>query len=135
MPPTILTDVSPDHPVMGEEIMRRAMQSAAALDLPVIDHCEDTTVSGCGCMNDGPVSRAMGWRGMPGEAEDRMIARDIRLARETGARLHIAHLSTADGVEMVRKAKMDGVRITAEVSPHHLRLRTMQSLRMEPMPK
>ena len=73
-------------------------------------------------MNEGPVSRAMGWRGMPGDAEDRMIARDIRLARETGARLHIAHLSTADGVEMVRKAKSDGVRITAEVSPHHFTL-------------
>ena len=110
------------RPVMGEEIMRRAMQAAAELDLPIIDHCEDTMVSGCGCMNEGPVSRAMGWRGMPGDAEYRMIARDIRLARETGARLHIAHLSTADGVEMVRKAKMDGVRITAEVSPHHFTL-------------
>ena len=110
------------RPVMGEEIMRRAMQSAAELDLPIIDHCEDTMASGCGCMNEGPVSRAMGWRGMPGDAEYRMIARDIRLARETGARLHIAHLSTADGVEMVRKAKMDGVRITAEVSPHHFTL-------------
>ncbi|MBP6198082.1 MAG: dihydroorotase [Nitrospira sp.] len=110
------------RPVMGEEIMRRAMQSVAELDLPIIDHCEDTMASGCGCMNEGPVSRAMGWRGMPGDAEYRMIARDIRLARETGARLHIAHLSTADGVEMVRKAKMDGVRITAEVSPHHFTL-------------
>ena len=110
------------RPVMRDEVMRRVMQSAAELDLPVIDHCEDTMASGCGCMNEGPVSRAMGWRGMPGDAEDRMIARDIRLARETGARLHIAHLSTADGVEMVRKAKSDGVRITAEVSPHHFTL-------------
>lgn len=110
------------RPVMGDEIMRRAMQSAAELDLPVIAHCEDTMASGCGCMNDGPVSRAMGWRGMPGDGEDRMIARDIRLARETGARLHVAHLSTAGGVEMVRKAKSDGVRITAEVCPHHFTL-------------
>lgn len=110
------------RPVMGEEIMRRAMQSAAELDMPVIDHCEDTMASGCGCMNDGPVSRAMGWRGMPGDAEYRMIARDIRLARDTGVRLHIAHLSTSDGVEIVRKAKMDGVRITAEVCPHHFTL-------------
>lgn len=110
------------RPVMRDEVMRRVMQSAAELDLPVIDHCEDTMASGCGCMNEGPVSRAMGWRGMPGDAEYRMIARDIRLARETGARLHIAHLSTADGVEMVRKAKSDGVRITAEVSPHHFTL-------------
>ncbi len=110
------------RPVMGEEIMRRAMQSAAELDMPVIDHCEDTRSSGCGCMNDGLVSRAMGWRGMPGEAEYRMIARDIRLAWDTGVRLHVAHLSTADGVEMVRKAKSDGVRITAEVCPHHFTL-------------
>lgn len=110
------------RPVMSDEIMRRAMQSAAELDLPVIDHCEDMRSSGCGCMNEGPVSRSMGWRGMPGNAEYRMIARDIRLARETGARLHIAHLSTADGVEMVRKAKSDGVRITAEVCPHHFTL-------------
>lgn len=110
------------RPVMSDEIMRRAMQSAAELDLPVIDHCEDTRSSGCGCMNEGPVSRSMGWRGMPGNAEYRMIARDIRLARETGARLHIAHLSTADGVEMVRKAKSDGVRITTEVCPHHFTL-------------
>lgn len=110
------------RPVMSEEIMRRAMQSVAELDLPVIDHCEDTRSSGCGCMNEGPVSRSMGWRGMPGNAEYRMIARDIRLARETGARLHIAHLSTADGVEMVRRAKSDGVRITTEVCPHHFTL-------------
>lgn len=110
------------RPVMRDEVMRRVMQSAAELDLPVIDHCEDTMASGCGCMNDGPVSRAMGWRGMPADAENRMIARDIRLAKETGARLHVAHLSTAGGVEMVRKAKSDGVRITTEVSPHHFTL-------------
>ena len=110
------------RPVMCEEIMRRVMQSAAESNLPVIDHCEDTMASGCGCMNDGPVSRAMGLRGMPGDAENRMIARDIRLAKETGARLHVAHLSTAGGVEMVRKAKSDGVRITAEVCPHHFTL-------------
>ncbi len=110
------------RPVMRDEVMRRVMQSAAELDLPVIDHCEDTMASGCGCMNDGPVSRAMGWRGMPADAENRMIARDIRLAKETGTRLHVAHLSTAGGVEMVRKAKSDGVRITTEVSPHHFTL-------------
>ena len=110
------------RPVMRDEVMRRVMQSAAELDLPVIDHCEDTMASGCGCMNDGPVSRAMGWRGMPADAENRMIARDIRLAKETGARLHVAHLSTAGGVEMVRKAKSDGARITAEVCPHHFTL-------------
>lgn len=110
------------RPVMRDQIMRRAMQAAAEVDLPVIDHCEDVVLSGCGCMNDGPVSRAMGWRGIPGDAEFRMIARDIRLAQETKARLHIAHLSTARGVEMVRNAKADGVRITAEVCPHHLTL-------------
>ncbi len=110
------------RPVMADQIMRRAMQLAAEVDLPVIDHCEDAVLSGCGCMNEGPVSRAMGWRGIPEDAEFRMIARDIRLAKETGARLHVAHLSTAAGVEMVRQAKADGVMVSAEVCPHHFTL-------------
>jgi dihydroorotase len=110
------------RPVMDDQIMRRAMQLAANVNLPVIDHCEDTGLSGCGCMNEGPVSRALGQRGIPGDAEFRMIARDIRLAKETGARLHVAHLSTAAGVSMVRQAKADGVVISAEVCPHHLTL-------------
>jgi dihydroorotase len=110
------------RPVMDDLVMRRAMQSAAEIGLPVIDHCEDVELSGCGCMNEGPVSRALGVRGIPKGAEFRMIARDIRLVEETGARLHVAHLSTAVGVDMVRRAKADGLPVTAEVSPHHFTL-------------
>ena len=110
------------RPVMDDQLMRQAMQQAANIDLPVIDHCEDLILSGCGCVNEGPVSHALGVRGIPKGAEFRMIARDIRLVEETGARLHIAHLSTAVGVDMVRKAKTRGLPVTAEVCPHHFTL-------------
>lgn len=110
------------RPVMEDRLMRRAMQQAWDVDLPVIDHCEDLILSGCGCMNEGPVSRVLGVRGIPKGAEFRMIARDIRLAEETGARLHVAHLSTATGVDLVRQAKTKGVPVTAEVCPHHFTL-------------
>jgi dihydroorotase len=110
------------RPVMGDQLMRQAMQQASDLDLPVIDHCEDVVLSGCGCMNEGPVSRALGVRGIPKGSEFRMIARDIKLVENTGARLHVAHLSTAAGVEMVRQAKAKGLPVTAEVCPHHFTL-------------
>lgn len=108
------------RPVMEDHLMRQAMQQASDLALLVIDHCEDVFLSGCGCMNEGPVSYALGLRGIPKGAEFRMIARDIRLAEETGARLHVAHLSTAVGVDLVRQAK--GLSVTAEVCPHHFTL-------------
>ena len=107
------------RPVMDDEVMRRAMEQAAAVDLPVIDHCEDLTLSGCGCMNEGPVSRALGWPAIPSRAETRMVERDIRLARETGARLHVAHVSSADTVGAIRRAKAQGWPVTAEACPHH----------------
>lgn len=110
------------RPVMEDHLMRRAMQQALEVDLPVIDHCEDLILSGCGCMNEGPVSRVLGIRGIPKGAEFRMIARDVRLAEETGARLHVAHLSTAVGVDLVRQAKAKGLPVTAEVCPHHFTL-------------
>jgi dihydroorotase len=110
------------HPVMDAEVMYRAMQQAAEVDLPVIEHCEDLSLSGCGCVNDGPVSRALRLHGMPSKAEERMVWRDIRLAEETGARLHVAHVSTAGAVEAVRKAKERGLPVTAEVCPHHFSL-------------
>ncbi len=109
-------------PVMNDDVMRRAMQLAAEVVLPVIDHCEDLTISGCGCLNEGPISKALGLRPMPALAEERMVKRDIRLARETGAMLHIAHVSTKGTVEAVRRAKAEGVRVTAEVCPHHFAL-------------
>lgn len=108
--------------VMEDHLMRQAMQQASDLDLPVIDHCEDLLLSGCGCINEGLVSRALGMRGIPKDSEFRMIARDIRLAEDTGARLHVAHLSTAAGVDMVRQAKAKGLSVTAEVCPHHFSL-------------
>ena len=110
------------RPVMEDHLMRRAMQQASDVDLPVIDHCEDLILSGCGCMNEGPVSRVLGVRGIPKDAEFRMIARDIKLAEAMGARLHVAHLSTAVGVDLVRKAKARGLPVTAEVCPHHFTL-------------
>jgi dihydroorotase len=110
------------RPVMSDQLMRQAMQQAWDLDLPVIDHCEDVVLSGCGCMNEGPVSRALGVHGIPKGAEFRMIARDIKLAEATGARLHVAHLSTAIGVDLVRQAKAEGLPVTAEVCPHHFTL-------------
>ena len=110
------------RPVMDDQVMRAAMNMATEVDLPVIDHCEDLGLSSCGCMNDGPVSRALGFRGMPAMAEDRMVKRDIMLAQETGARLHIAHVSTAGTVQAVRQAKQKGLPVTAEVCPHHFSL-------------
>lgn len=110
------------RPVMNDEVMRQAMKQASDVDLPVIDHCEDLILSGCGCMNEGPVSRVLGVRGIPKGSEFRMIARDIKLAEETGARLHVAHLSTAVGVDLVRQAKAKGLPVTAEVCPHHFTL-------------
>ena len=110
------------RPVMEDDLMRRAMQQASDVDLPVIDHCEDLILSGCGCMNEGPVAHALGVRGIPKGAEFRMIARDIKLAKATGARLHVAHLSTAAGVDLVRQAKAEGLPVTAEVCPHHFTL-------------
>ncbi len=110
------------RPVMEDQLMRQAMQQASALALPVIDHCEDLILSGCGCINEGPVSNALGVRGIPKGAEFRMIARDIKLVEATGARLHVAHLSTAVGVDLVRQAKAKGLPVTAEVCPHHFTL-------------
>ena len=109
-------------PVMDDDVMRRAMELAAAVDLPVIDHCEDLNLSGCGCMHEGPVSRALGWPAIPSRSETRMVERDIRLARETGARLHVAHVSSAGTIDAIRRAKAQGWAVTAEACPHHFML-------------
>lgn len=110
------------RPILGSAIMREALQSAHELGIPVIQHAEDTRMSqGC-TMHEGPTSFRLGLRGVKAEAEASIVARDIALAEETGARLHIAHLSTAAGLEQVRKARNRGVRVTCEVTPHHLLL-------------
>lgn len=108
------------HPVSDAELMRRALECAKMFGMPVIDHAEDRALAGSGVMHEGAVSLRLGLRGIPAAAEDVMVARDIALARLTGGHLHIAHISSAGAVEMVRAARAAGVRITAEVSPHHL---------------
>lgn len=109
-------------PILGDTIMEQALRAAAKLDLPVIQHAEDTRLTGGCSMNLGPTSFRLGLRGMPAEAESGIVERDIALARKTGAHLHVAHLSTRKALTAVRKAKKDGVRVTCEVTPHHFTL-------------
>jgi dihydroorotase len=108
--------------VMNAELYRRAMEYTLPFAAPVISHAEDHTLAADGSMHEGVVSTELGLRGIPAAAEDVMVARDILLAELTGAHVHIAHLSTAGAVRLVRDAKARGVRVTAEVTPHHLLL-------------
>ena len=109
-------------PVLDSGIMRRAMEYASDFDLPVVDHCEDCCGASGWAMHEGEYSALMGLKGLPGAAEDLHVARDLILAEMTGAHIHIAHLSTARSVELVREAKRRGVRVTCEVTPHHFTL-------------
>jgi len=108
--------------VADAKLLRRAMEYAAMLKLPVICHCEDKNLIGKGVMHEGYWSTALGLRGMPSEAESIMVQRDIQLAGLTGAHLHIAHVSTAQSVELIRQAKKKGIKVTAEATPHHFTL-------------
>jgi dihydroorotase len=110
------------RPVMNSRVMRRAMEYARAFDIPVIDHCEDLNLSAGGDMHEGFSSVRLGLRGIPSSSEDVMVARDILLAEATGARFHVAHLSTRRSLEMVAQAKARHLPVTCEVSPHHLAL-------------
>ncbi|OYT75860.1 MAG: dihydroorotase [Armatimonadetes bacterium JP3_11] len=109
-------------PVQSAEVMRRAMLGCAAYELPVVTHCEDKTLSEGASMHAGAVSALLGLKGAPASAETVQIARNALLAQETGCHLHIQHLSTAMGVELVRFFKAQGARISCEVAPHHLLL-------------
>jgi dihydroorotase len=109
-------------PVMNSQLMRRALEYAGMFGLPVIAHCEDMHLAAHGVMHEGRVSTELGLRGIPAQAEDVMVARDIALAELTGGRLHVAHVSTAGAVRLVQDAKARGLRVTAEVTPHHLML-------------
>lgn len=109
-------------PILPDEIMQQALAAAALLKLPVIQHAEDTRMTRDACMNSGPTAFRLGLRGWPGEAESAIVARDIRLAQETGGHLHVAHLSTSAALAAVAKAKQAGVRVTCEVTPHHFTL-------------
>ena len=106
------------HAVADSNLMRRAMEYASDFDIPVVDHCEDCCAKG-GVMHEGEYSAFLGLKGMPGAAEDLQVARDIALAELTGARVHIAHISTARSVALVREAKRRGLDVTCEVTPHH----------------
>ena len=120
------------EPVASSRIMSLAMDYSRALGLPLIDHCEDKELSNGGLMNDGWVSARLGLKGMPGAAEEIIVARDLSLAALTGARLHITHVSTAGSVELIRRAKERGVAVTAEVTPHHLTLTEERVMVSEP---
>ena len=109
-------------PVRNADIMRRGLQYAKMFDKTIIEHCEDMDLSGDGVMNEGVVSTTLGLAGIPNASEEVAIARNIILADETGGRLHVAHVSTAGGVELIRTAKRRGARVTAEATPHHFTL-------------
>jgi dihydroorotase len=110
------------RPVSNAGLMRLALEYALTFDLPVAVHAEDLDLSRGGCMNEGVISTRLGLTGIPNCAEDVMIARDLMLAELTGGRLHVQHVSTRGGVEMIRAAKERGIRVTAEGSPHHFTL-------------
>jgi dihydroorotase len=115
-------------PVASAQLMRTALEYARTFKIPVIDHCEEPTLSAGGSMNEGIVSAQLGLKGIPAEAEEIMVIRDILLARLTGGHVHLAHMSTRGSVELIRWGKDRGIRVTAEVCPHHLSL-TEESVR------
>lgn len=109
------------RPVADAHVMRRALEYARMLGVPVISHCEDLSLAS-GVMHEGLVSTRLGLKGTPAAAEDVAVARDLILAEMTGGRLHVAHVSTAGAVRLIREAKARGVRVTAEATPHHFTL-------------
>jgi dihydroorotase len=108
------------NPVSDTTVMRRALEYSSMYGKPIIDHCEDPSLFAGGHMHEGLMSTKLGLPGIPDICESIMIARDISLSRFTGGRIHIAHISTKKGVDLVRAAKREGVQITCEVTPHHL---------------
>jgi dihydroorotase len=116
------------RPVMNARLVRRAMEFASSLDIPLIEHCEDLHLSAGGDMHEGLQSTRLGLRGIPRSSEDVMVARDLILAEVTGCRYHVAHISSKYSVEMVRFAKSRGLPVTAEVTPHHFVLSEVDML-------
>jgi dihydroorotase len=114
--------------VMNAYLMRKTMEYLKSYDIPVIEHCEDENLVGKGCMNEGLVSSQIGLRGIPHASEDVIVSRDISLSAHTDGRLHIAHLSSKNAVESIAHAKARGLRVSGEVTPHHLLL-TDENLR------
>ena len=108
--------------VMNARVARQAMRLAAEVGIPVFAHCEDKDLAARGVMNAGNKARELGFYGIMNSVEDIMVARDLLLAKNTGAKLHICHVSTEDSVRMIAAAKKEGLDVTAEVTPHHLTL-------------
>jgi dihydroorotase len=109
-------------PVVSSHLMRTALEYARTFGIPVADHCEDPTLSAGGAMHEGLVSTRLGLKGIPSAAEEIMVARDILLAEHTGGHIHLCHMSTRGSVELIRRAKEKGIRVTAEACPHHFAL-------------
>ena len=109
-------------PVSNSPLMKQALEHSLVLDLPVIDHCQDISLTREGQVNEGVMSAKLGLKGMPAAAEENMVIRDLALARQTGGWLHVAHITTEGSVNLVRRAREQGIRVTAEVTPHHLTL-------------
>jgi dihydroorotase len=109
-------------PVATARLMRQVMDYCRALDLPVIDHCEDPSLFAGGVMREGPRSIRLGLKGIPAQSESICVGRDVEVVTLTGARLHIAHMSTRASLEYVRAAKQQGLQVTCEVTPHHFTL-------------
>ena len=109
-------------PVVSSHLMRTALEYARTFGIPVADHCEEPTLSSGGVMHEGLVSTRLGLKGIPAAAEEIMVARDILLAELTGGHVHLCHMSTRGSVELIRRAKERGIRVTAEACPHHFTL-------------
>ncbi|HPX90238.1 MAG TPA: dihydroorotase [Spirochaetota bacterium] len=107
------------RPVMSSIVMRRALEYARMFNVPILSHAEDTLLADEGLMNEGLNSTRLGLKGIPCEAEEVMVSRDILLTRLTGGRLHFCHISSAGSVELIRRAKKDGIKITCETAPHY----------------
>ena len=110
------------RPVVSSHLMRTALEYARTFEIPVADHCEEPTLASGGVMHEGLVSTRLGLKGIPAAAEEIMVQRDILLAELTGGHVHLCHVSTRGSVELIRRAKQQGIRVTAEVTPHHLTL-------------
>jgi dihydroorotase len=119
-------------PINDAEVMRRGLQYVNMFGKTLISHCEDLSLVGSGVMHEGFISMKLGLVGIPSAAEEVMVSRDLILAESTGARLHIAHVSTAGSVEMIRNAKARGIRVTAEAAPHHFTLTDEAVLGFDP---
>ncbi len=111
-----------ENTIINSSVMKCALEYIRMFNIPIISHCEDNSLSENGCINESYVSTSLGLKGIPYVAEEIMVARDIALTKYTNSILHIAHITTASSVRLIRKAKKDGIRVSCEVSPHHFTL-------------